>query len=75
MVPKARVEGEEGKKSLGMSKYNEKKVRAALARMVIVDGLPFLVVEGHGFQEFVKSLDPRFSISSHFTMMSEFILQ
>ena len=36
LVPEARIEGQ-GEKTLGMTKYNEKKIRAALARMVIVD--------------------------------------
>ncbi|KAG7948001.1 hypothetical protein I3843_14G123500 [Carya illinoinensis] len=71
LVPKARSEGGEGEKTLGMAKYNEKKIRAALARMVIVDELPFRCVEGEGFREFVKALDPRFPIPSRFTVMRD----
>ncbi|KAG6642857.1 hypothetical protein CIPAW_09G169700 [Carya illinoinensis] len=56
-----------------MTKYNEKKIRAALARMVIVDDLPFRVVEGQRFRNYTKSLDPKFPIPFHFIVMKDYM--
>lgn len=70
LVPEARIESQ-GEKSLGMTKYNEKKIRVAIARMVIVDELPFRIVEGQGFREYTKFLDPSFPIPSRFTVIRD----
>lgn len=36
-----------------------------LARMIIIDELPFQHVEGKGFQTYSKCLEPRYDIPSH----------
>jgi hypothetical protein len=36
--------------------------------MVIVDEMPFNVVEGEGFREYSKTLEPRFELPSRFTV-------
>ena len=42
--------------------------RKALARMVIVDELPFVYVEREGFREFCKTIHPDFVIPSRYTI-------
>jgi hypothetical protein len=39
--------------------------------MIIVDELPFRFVEGEGFQDFMKTVEPRLSIPSRFTIMRD----
>jgi len=39
--------------------------------MIIVDELPFWFVKGEGFQDFMKTVEPRFSIPSCYTMMRD----
>ena len=39
---------------LVVANYSEERKRLALARMVIIDELPFEFVEQQGFQEFVE---------------------
>ena len=58
-------------KDITLAKYSEKKIRASLAKMVVVDELPFLIVEGEGFKEFVKTLEPRFPMPSRYTVMRD----
>ncbi|XP_050204347.1 zinc finger BED domain-containing protein RICESLEEPER 2-like [Mercurialis annua] len=41
-------------------------ITCALAKMVIVDGLSFGVVEGEGFKTFSHALEPRFVVPSRF---------
>jgi len=41
--------------NLVIAKYNVQKIREALAKMVIVDELPFKFVEGEGFHDFTIS--------------------
>ena len=42
--------------------------RKALARMVIVDEMPFKFVEREGFRHFTNVICPKFWISSHWTI-------
>jgi hypothetical protein len=37
--------------------------------MIIVDEMTFMTVEGNGFLNFVKALEPRFKVPSHYTVM------
>jgi len=63
----AKKEGQVGKGSVGnlvIAKYNVQKIREALAKMVIVDELPFKFVEGEGFHDFMKTVESRFKILS-----------
>lgn len=48
--------------------YNHETSRSALARMLIMDELPFIFIEREGFRLFCKSMHPEFSIPSCFTM-------
>lgn len=41
--------------------------------MIIVDELPFRFVEGEGFQDFMKIVEPRFSTPSRYTVMRDSI--
>ena len=61
-------EGESGSNVLMVANYSEERIRLALARMIIIDKLPFKFVEQQGFQEFMKIVDPRFPIPHHTTI-------
>jgi len=56
--------GEGSSGNLMIAKFNASKIMA-------VDELPFRFMEGEGFQDFMKTVEPRFSIPSCFTMMSD----
>ena len=58
----AKREGESGSNVLVVANYSEEKIRLALARMIIIDELPFKFVEQQGFQEFMEIVEPRFPI-------------
>ena len=64
----AKREGENGSNVLVVANYSEEKIRLALARMVIIDELPFKFVEQKGFQEFMKIIEPRFPIPHRTTI-------
>jgi len=42
--------------------------RKALARMIIVDKLPFIRVEREGFPDFCKTVHPKFIVPSRYTI-------
>jgi hypothetical protein len=46
--------------NLVTTKYTIKIIRVAIAKMIIVDELPFRFVEGEGFQDFMKTVEHRF---------------
>ncbi|KAJ9553189.1 hypothetical protein OSB04_017234 [Centaurea solstitialis] len=48
--------------------FNQEVVRKALAKMIIIDELPFRFVEGRGFKQFMESSCPRFKIPSRWTV-------
>jgi hypothetical protein len=39
--------------------------------MIIVDELPFRFIKGEGFQDFMKTVELRFSIPSRYTVMRD----
>lgn len=43
----------------------KQKLDEALVDMIVKDGQPFSIVEDEGFQNFIKILDPSYSIPSH----------
>ena len=45
----AKREGESGSNVLVVANYSEERIRLALARMIIIDELPFKLVERQGF--------------------------
>ena len=56
------------KKKLVVVSFNVEACRKALARMVIVDELPFKHVEGEGFWYFTSIVLPLFLIPSRMTI-------
>ena len=57
--------------NLSVARFNEKKIRDAIATMIIVGELPFLFVEREGFRELMRTVEPRFRIPSHTTVMRD----
>ena len=55
-------------KSLLAVAFNKEACRAALCKYLVVDELPYRHVEGEGFKEFVRTLQPRFEIPSRMTV-------
>ena len=54
--------------NLKVVKYDPESVRQALTSMIIGDELPFRVVEGEGFKDYSRLLEPRFVIPSCITV-------
>ena len=54
-----------------IAKYNAMKIRLAIAKMIIEDELPFRFVVAEGFQDFMKTIEPRFQNPSHYTVMKD----
>ncbi|PPR83593.1 hypothetical protein GOBAR_AA37119 [Gossypium barbadense] len=48
--------------------FDKDAVRKALVRMIIVDELPFKIVEGEGFKYYLSIACPRFSLPSRWTI-------
>jgi hypothetical protein len=42
--------------------------RKTLAKMVMVDEMPFRLVEGEGFKNFIKTVQPMFNVPSRVTV-------
>ncbi|KAL0287490.1 UNVERIFIED_CONTAM: Zinc finger BED domain-containing protein DAYSLEEPER [Sesamum angustifolium] len=47
---------------------NVEEIRLSLARMVIIDELPFKFVEGEGFRAYSRALEPSFEVPSKHTV-------
>jgi hypothetical protein len=61
----AKNEGQVGEGSVGnliIAKYNVKKIRVALAKMIIIDELAFNFVDDEEFYDFMKTVESRFKI-------------
>jgi hypothetical protein len=52
----------------GTWQYNEKEIREAFARMIVVDELSFIFSEKEGFRFFMSKACPRFIVPSRTTM-------
>jgi hypothetical protein len=68
----AKKEGQVGERSVGnnvIAKCNVRKIRIAIAKMIIVDEFPFKFVEGEGFQVFMKIIESVFQIHSRYTVI------
>ncbi|XBI28102.1 hypothetical protein VPH35_052403 [Triticum aestivum] len=61
-------QGDASKCSLTTWRFDQDKLRDALAEMVIVDELPFAFVEKPGFRRFVAKACPRFNVPSRRTV-------
>ena len=66
---KTAVEGENDTKEIEVHQFSIKKIRLALARMIIVDELPFKFVEHKGFNYYMNVVEPRFPIPSRVTIV------
>ena len=64
----AKRERESGSNVLVVANYSEEMIRLALARMIIIDELPFKFVEWQDFQEFMKIVEPWFPIPHRITI-------
>ncbi|KAL0385845.1 UNVERIFIED_CONTAM: hypothetical protein Sradi_2978800 [Sesamum radiatum] len=51
-----------------MKKLDIEGIRKSLAKMVILDELPFKMVEGEGFRAYSQVLEPRFVVPSRITV-------
>ena len=51
-----------------VASYSEERIRLVLARMIIIDELPFKFVKRQGFQEFMKIVELRFPIPHRTTI-------
>ena len=60
-------------KELVVAKFSIERIRMALARMIIVDELPFRFVEHDGFIYFMGVFEPRFPMPSHLTVARDYI--
>ncbi|XP_042944725.1 zinc finger BED domain-containing protein RICESLEEPER 3-like [Carya illinoinensis] len=56
-------------KKMVIPQYSEKLVRDMLAEMIIKDEMPFTTVDKRGFRKFVKTIEPRFTLPSRYTVM------
>ncbi|KAL5823683.1 hypothetical protein ACOSQ4_021583 [Xanthoceras sorbifolium] len=66
------IKDESGNRSsIGLSCFNKEETRKALAKMLIVDELPFRFVEKPGFQEFCRVGMPLFDIPSRRTIVRD----
>ncbi|KAB1221208.1 putative AC transposase [Morella rubra] len=50
-------------------KFCEKTIKDLIARMIIIDEMPFIVVQKHGFRALIHYLEPRFKMPSRITIM------
>ena len=70
---KAVVEGENDTKEIEVHQFSIKEIRLALARMIIVDELPFRFVEHEGFNYYLNVVEPRFPIPSCVTVAKDWM--
>ena len=54
--------------SLGIWKFEQEAIRKSLTEMVIIDELPFKIVDGGGFNKFMSAACPCFKIPSRWTI-------
>uniref|UniRef100_A0A9I9EIR0 HAT C-terminal dimerisation domain-containing protein n=1 Tax=Cucumis melo TaxID=3656 RepID=A0A9I9EIR0_CUCME len=66
------VEGEgDSESNLMTASFTQENCRKMLARMVILDELPFKFVESEGFHQFCRALNPKFVIPSRVTVAKD----
>jgi hypothetical protein len=54
-----------------IAKYNATKIRGVITKMIIVDELPFRSMQGEGFQDFMKIVEPKFLVPSRYIVMKD----
>lgn len=67
------IAGKHGEGNLVPWKFDQQAIRMALARMVIIDELPFKFVEGEGFKQFMNIACPRFIMPSRWTTARDIV--
>ncbi|KAF7130655.1 hypothetical protein RHSIM_Rhsim10G0136400 [Rhododendron simsii] len=68
----AQVKGEP-RSGIGLWKFDQKACRDALAKMIIMDELPFRFVEREGFRSFCRVLQPLFKTFSRQTVARDIV--
>ena len=53
--------------------YNKEACRKTLAKMVVLDEMPFMIVEGEGFRQFCQVLQPKFPPPSRMTVARDIL--
>ncbi|KAK8713332.1 hypothetical protein V6N13_148553 [Hibiscus sabdariffa] len=62
-------DGPESEKTIFSTwKFDRDAIKKALIHMIVVDELPFRIVEGEGFKQFLSIACPRFHLPSRFTV-------
>ncbi|GMI64651.1 hypothetical protein HRI_000134400 [Hibiscus trionum] len=64
----SKIGSEDANSTFSTWKFDEYAIRKALIHMIIVDELPFRIVEGDGFKSFLSVACPRFHFPSRFTI-------
>ncbi|XP_038719383.1 uncharacterized protein LOC120012158 isoform X1 [Tripterygium wilfordii] len=67
------ADGRHGEGNLVPWKFDQQAIRMAIARMVIIDELPFKFVDGEGFKQFMNIACPRFIMPSRWTTARDII--
>jgi hypothetical protein len=67
------VGGSDSDSNLIVAKHSEKLIRETLCKMIIIDEFLFLVVENMGVKKMFRVLEPRFKLSSHYTVMKDYV--
>ncbi|OMO61963.1 putative Zinc finger, BED-type [Corchorus olitorius] len=61
----------DGEGSIGTWVFSQETTRKSLARMIILDELPFKFVEGRGFRQLMFDAQPKFVIPSRWTVADD----
>jgi hypothetical protein len=61
----------QGSKNQLIAKYSEKLIRDTLCEMIIIDEMPFSIVQRMGFRKLLSVLEPRFKLPSLYTVMKD----
>ncbi|KAF7831973.1 zinc finger BED domain-containing protein RICESLEEPER 2-like [Senna tora] len=72
-IEKKPEEEDDGLVKLKVLEFNQEECRIALAKMIIMDELPFIFVENPGFRGLVYLLQPEFQIPSRMTVYRDFL--
>ncbi|KAL4320255.1 hypothetical protein GQ457_18G011620 [Hibiscus cannabinus] len=64
----SKIDSEYANSTFSTWKFDEDAIKNVLIHMIIVDELPFRIVDGEGFKLFLSIACPRFHLSSRFTI-------
>ncbi|CAI0448983.1 unnamed protein product [Linum tenue] len=57
---------------LRLASFSTSEARKALARMIVIDEMPFRTVDGEGFRNYSMTFQPKFSLPSRKTVQRDF---